>query len=88
MTFVQIKDAIRDGLRAIRNGIMDKAVVPGGGAFEVACNEVLQNYANENVSGKEKLGVKLVGEALLAIPRALAKNAGLDGQVRRFSPWK
>jgi len=31
-----IKDAIRDGLRSIKNTISDKCVIPGGGAFEVA----------------------------------------------------
>lgn len=32
-TLTQIKDAIRDGLRAINNAIEDKAVVPGGISF-------------------------------------------------------
>ncbi len=32
---LQIKDAIRDGLRAVKNTIDDGAVVPGAGAFEV-----------------------------------------------------
>jgi hypothetical protein len=31
----QIKDAIRDGLRAVKNTVEDGAVVPGAGAFEV-----------------------------------------------------
>ncbi|CAN0381662.1 unnamed protein product, partial [Hapterophycus canaliculatus] len=35
-TIAQIKDAIRDGLRAVKNTIDDQAVVPGAGAFEVA----------------------------------------------------
>jgi T-complex protein 1 subunit zeta len=38
----QIKDAIRDGLRAVKNTIDDKAVVPGAGAFEVAACAQLQ----------------------------------------------
>ena len=33
---VQIKDAIRDGLRAVKNTIEDGAIVPGAGAFEVS----------------------------------------------------
>ena len=33
---MQIKDAIRDGLRAVKNTIEDGAVVPGAGAFEVS----------------------------------------------------
>jgi hypothetical protein len=32
----QTKEAIRDGLRAIKNTIEDKCVVPGAGAFEIA----------------------------------------------------
>ena len=35
-TIAMIKDAIRDGLRSIKNTLQDKCVVPGGGAFEVA----------------------------------------------------
>lgn len=34
-SLAQIKDAIRDGLRAVTNAIADGAVVPGAGAFEV-----------------------------------------------------
>lgn len=33
--FLQIKDAIHDGLRAVLNTINDGALVPGAGAFEV-----------------------------------------------------
>ena len=49
-TINQIKDAIRDGLRAVSNTIEDKAVIPGGGAFEVAAHvdlmkfKVIQNF--------------------------------------------
>jgi T-complex protein 1 subunit zeta len=34
-TLAQIKDAIRDGLRAVSNTLADGAVVRGAGAFEV-----------------------------------------------------
>ena len=34
-SLAQIKDAIRDGLRAVANALTDGAVVPGAGAFEV-----------------------------------------------------
>ena len=37
----QIKDAIKDGLRAVTNAIEDKFIVPGAGAFEVAACENL-----------------------------------------------
>ena len=35
----QIKDAIKDGLRAVTNAIEDKFIVPGAGAFEVAVSD-------------------------------------------------
>merc|ERR1719446_1363627 len=35
-TIAQIKGAIRDGLRNVKNAIDDQAVVPGAGAFELA----------------------------------------------------
>lgn len=43
-TIAQVKDAIRDGLRAVKNAIEDKAVIPGAGAFEIAAYTQLQTY--------------------------------------------
>ena len=40
-SIAQTKDAIRDGLRSIKNTIDDKAVVPGAGSFEIAAAEHL-----------------------------------------------
>uniref|UniRef100_A0A0G4HS46 T-complex protein 1 subunit zeta n=1 Tax=Chromera velia CCMP2878 TaxID=1169474 RepID=A0A0G4HS46_9ALVE len=76
---VQIKDAVRDGLRAVKNAIEDGALVAGAGAFELAAAHELQNYKKE-VSGKARLGVASFAEALLAIPKILAENSGLDPQ--------
>lgn len=78
-TIAQIKDAVRDGLRAVKNTIDDKAVVPGGGAFEVAAYLDLKKFA-ETVEGKVKLGIELFAESLLIIPRTLAENSGFDVQ--------
>lgn len=33
----QMKEALRDGLRAVKNTIEDGYVIPGAGAFEVSC---------------------------------------------------
>ena len=44
----QIKDAVRDGLRAVKNVMDDRAVVKGAGAFEVACAEHLLVKASRN----------------------------------------
>ncbi|KAF0993021.1 hypothetical protein HZS_5854, partial [Henneguya salminicola] len=75
----QIKDAIRDGLRAVYNAIKDRCVLPGAGSVEVALKEELINFS-KTISGKEQLGVVAFANALLVIPRTLSKNAGLDQQ--------
>ena len=79
-TIAQTKEAIRDGLRAIKNTIEDEAVIPGAGAFEIACAENLSEYAKKQVSGKTKLGVNCFADALLVVPRTLAQNSGFDAQ--------
>lgn len=75
----QLKDAVRDGLRAVKNVLEDKCVVPGAGAFELAAYSALQEYKLE-VSGKRRLGVEAFANSLLVIPVTLAKNSGLDSQ--------
>ena len=73
----QVKDAVRDGLRAVKNTITDKAVVVGAGAFELGLHVKLMQYAN-SVKGRAKLGVQAFAEALLVIPKTLASNSGFD----------
>ena len=79
-TIAQVKEAIRDGLRAVVNTIQDQCVIPGAGAFEVACSEHLQEWAKTGVSGKAKLGVYCFANALMVVPRTLAINSGFDAQ--------
>ncbi|XP_061722810.1 T-complex protein 1 subunit zeta [Cydia pomonella] len=78
-TLTQIKDAIRDGLRAINNTIEDKAVIPGAAAFEIKANVELQKF-KDTVKGKARLGIQAYAEALLIIPKTLAINSGYDAQ--------
>lgn len=78
-TITQIKDAVRDGLRAVKNAIEDQMVVPGAGAFEIAIYQALQEYKNE-VRGKQRLGVQAYADAMLIIPKCLAQNGGHDAQ--------
>merc|ERR1719412_2921932 len=52
-TLNQIKDAVRDGLRAVKNAIDDDCVVPGAGAFEVAAHAALKKYL-ETVKGRAR----------------------------------
>lgn len=78
-TLVQIKDALRDGLRAINNAIEDKCIIPGAGAFEIrAYNELMRH--KDTVKGKVRLGIQAYAEALLVIPKTLSVNSGYDAQ--------
>jgi T-complex protein 1 subunit zeta len=79
-SIAQVKDAIRDGLRTVKNTIDDKCVVPGAGAFEISAHQHLIDYMREHVSGKVKLGVQCFADALLIIPRTLGENSGFDQQ--------
>jgi len=78
-TIDQIKDATRDGLRAVKGALDDLALVPGAGAFEIAAYRMLMRRKTA-VSGKAKLGVEAFAHAMLVIPKTLAENSGLDVQ--------
>lgn len=57
-TLTQIKDAVHDGLRAVKNAVEDDCVVPGAGAVELAIRQTLvQNM--KDVKGKARLGVEV-----------------------------
>jgi T-complex protein 1 subunit zeta len=80
-TITQVKDAVRDGLRSVYNTIVDGCVIPGAGAFQVACAAHLQSQAfTKTVKGKAKWGVSAFADALLIIPKTLAANSGHDIQ--------
>jgi T-complex protein 1 subunit zeta len=79
-TTQQIQDALRDGLRAVKNALEDEALVPGAGAFEVACAAHLVDSAKKAAKGRVKMGVQAYADALLVIPKTLAANGGFDVQ--------
>jgi len=78
-TINQIKDAVRDGLRSVKNALEDGFIIPGAGAFEIAAHDALSKYKDE-VHGRAKLGVQAFADALLIIPKTLASNSGFDPQ--------
>lgn len=78
-SLVQMKDAVRDGLRAVKNALDDGCVIPGAGAFEVAAHIALRK-ALETVKGKERLGLQAYADGMLVIPKVLAQNGGYDPQ--------
>lgn len=83
-TIAQISDAVRDGLRSVYNMIVDKSVVPGAGAFQVACAARLTSESfRKQVKGNAKWGVAAFADALLIIPKTLAANSGHDIQDTR-----
>ena len=53
-TIDQIKDAVRDGLRAVKNAIEDRAIVPGAGAFELAASMYLRDTVAKATKGRPK----------------------------------
>ena len=79
-TLAQLKDAVRDGLRSVKNVLSDKAVVVGAGAFEAALNVHLTDTVKKTVEGRAKRGVEAFAEAMLIIPKTLAENSGYDAQ--------
>jgi T-complex protein 1 subunit zeta len=79
-TIQRTQDALRDGLRAVKNAIEDEALIPGAGAFEVACAAHLTSSVKKSAKGRVKMGVEAFAEALLVIPKTLAANGGFDVQ--------
>merc|ERR1712147_401980 len=78
-TLTQIKDAVRDGLRAVKNAIEDECVIPGAGAYEVATNITLKKFL-ETVKGRARLGIQAYADGMLIIPKTLGQNSGFDSQ--------
>ncbi|KAL0213010.1 hypothetical protein RCL1_006636 [Eukaryota sp. TZLM3-RCL] len=78
-TLAQIKEAIRDGLRAVKNAFEDKSLVPGAGAFFLAANQALHEY-KKTLKGRVKRGVEVFADSLLVIPKTLAQNSGFDAE--------
>ncbi|PFH50922.1 hypothetical protein AMATHDRAFT_143972 [Amanita thiersii Skay4041] len=79
-TTQQIQDALRDGLRAVKNALEDECLIPGAGAFEVACSAHLSGPVKKNAKGRVKMGIQAFADALLIIPKTLAQNGGYDVQ--------
>jgi T-complex protein 1 subunit zeta len=79
-TITQIHDALRDGIRSVKNALEDNALIPGAGAFEVACAAHLSGTVKKNAKGRVKMGVQAYADALLVIPKTLAQNGGFDVQ--------
>ncbi|MEW6221719.1 MAG: thermosome subunit beta [Candidatus Hadarchaeota archaeon] len=73
----EVERAVHDAVSVISAAIEDGKVVGGGGAPEIEVAKGLREYA-DTVGGREALAVNAFADAIEAIPRTLAENAGLD----------
>ncbi|MBC7129786.1 TCP-1/cpn60 chaperonin family protein [Candidatus Bathyarchaeota archaeon] len=69
--------AITDALSVVSDVVENNRIVAGGGAVEAEIAKELRDYAPK-VGGREQLAIEAFAEAIEAIPRTLAENAGLD----------
>jgi len=80
-TIAQINEAIHGGLMAVQQTMRDQFLLPGACAVELAIVRRLHRLAAGQLAGaKQKLGIDVFCDALEAIPKALAANAGFDTQ--------
>ena len=68
---------IKSALHAVAQLFEDARVVPGGGAGETECAYRVRQFA-KTIPGKEQLAMDAFADALEAIPKAIAKNSGMD----------
>lgn len=73
----EVERAVVDARGAVASALEDGRYVVGGGSVEMALSRELHNYAVQ-IGGREQLAIQAFAEALEAIPRSLAENAGMD----------
>jgi len=73
----EMERSVHDSLCVVQRTLESKAVVPGGGAVEVALSIYLENFTS-TLGSREQLAVAEFAEALLVIPKTLAVNAAQD----------
>lgn len=72
------KDRVDDAMHATKAAI-EEGVVPGGGVALLRCIEKINALSPENED--QKIGVKIIRNALMAPARQIAANAGVEGAV-------
>lgn len=73
----EIDRSIHDALCVLKRTFESGRVVPGGGAVEAALNVFLTQYAKK-LGTNEQVPIVEFAEALLVIPKVLARNAAQD----------
>lgn len=77
MVVEEAKRSLHDAMCVTRNLIRDNRIVYGGGSAEICCALKIREAADKQ-SGLEQYALRAFGEALDAIPIALAENSGLN----------
>lgn len=73
----EMERSLHDALCSVKRALESGSVLPGGGAVETALSIYLENFAT-TIASREQMAVAEFGDALLAIPKTLAINAGKD----------
>ncbi|MEM4366928.1 MAG: thermosome subunit beta [Candidatus Anstonellales archaeon] len=73
----EVERAIVDARGAVISTIEEGSYVIGGGAAEMALSNKINEYAKQ-IGGREQLAIQAFADALEAVPKALAENAGMD----------
>ncbi|GAB6862277.1 thermosome subunit alpha [Haloplanus litoreus] len=73
----ELERAVTDAVDAAVAAVESGGVVPGAGATEIALADAVRAAA-AGVEGRKQLAVEAFAEALDALPRTLAENAGMD----------
>ncbi|MEM0480966.1 MAG: thermosome subunit beta [Candidatus Aenigmatarchaeota archaeon] len=73
----EIDRSVEDAIGAVVSALELGAFVPGGGAPEIEAAVTIRKEA-QKYSGREQLAILAFADALEAIPKAIAENAGLD----------
>lgn len=72
---MEVERNLQDAMLAARSIVMNPALLPGGGAVEMAVSKKLREAASE-LKGIEQWPFKAVANALEVIPRTLIQNCG------------
>lgn len=73
----EIERNLQDAMYVTRNILLDPAVLPGGGAVEMAVGKLLSEKA-KTLTGLKQAPYKAMAKALEVIPRTLIQNCGAD----------
>jgi thermosome len=73
----EVERAVVDARGSVASALEDGRYVVGGGSVEMALSRELHSYAVQ-IGGREQLAIQAFADALEAIPKALAENAGMD----------